>query len=275
MCQDGPDPWCGGYGARWDTPPVPPDVTSAANDRIKWLIRLRDRKHRDAEGVFVVEGRRLYERALSVGLEPRATFSADPDGGLAGEVVTTAPEVLDKASYRERSEGLIAVFDQFQTGLDRLEVSSTPLLLIVEGIEKPGNLGAMMRTAAAAGVDGVITVGGSVDVFNPNALRASTGAVFSVSLAVSSWDDVVPWLAERRIRPVGASPDAPAQMWDADLSGPLALVIGAEDRGLTDRAQTAVDELVVIPQVGSGVDSLNASVAAAVLLFEAVRQRRP
>lgn len=253
---------------------MPPDVTSAANDRIKWLIRLRDRKHRDAEGVFVVEGRRLYERALSAGLEPRVTFTTDPGTGLAGELVTTTPEVLDKASYRARSEGLIAVFDQFQTGLDRLEVSYAPLLLIVEAIEKPGNLGAMMRTAAAAGVDCLITVGGSVDVFNPNSLRASTGAVFSIPLAVSSWDDVVPWLAERDIRSVGASPDAPDRMWDADLSGPLALVIGAEDQGLTDRARSTMNELVVIPQMESGVDSLNASVAAAVLLFEAIRQRR-
>jgi TrmH family RNA methyltransferase len=206
-------------------------------------------------------------------LIPNVTFTSEVEHGLAGELVTTTSGVLDKASYRTRSEGLIAVFDQFSTTLDGVVPSPSPFLLLAEGIEKPGNLGAMMRTAAAAGVDGLITVGGSVDVFNPNALRASTGALFTVPLAMSSWDEVTPWLGERGMRLIGASPDARLAMWSADLTGPLAVVIGAEADGLSDRARSACDELVVIPQEDAGVDSLNASVAAGVLLFEVVRQR--
>ncbi|MGD2044034.1 MAG: RNA methyltransferase [Acidimicrobiia bacterium] len=253
-------------------PRVGYDITSPANDRIKWLLRLRERKHRDAEGVFVIEGERLYGRALEAGLEPKVTF-VSMDVATTGDTVTVAPEALDKASYRNRSQGIIGVFSQFGTGLERLTLSPSPLLLIAENIEKPGNLGAMMRTAAAAGADGLIAIGGTVDPFNPNAVRSSTGALFALPLAVASWEETNSWLEEHGIEVFGASPDGAVPVWEADMTGPSAIVIGAEDEGLSKQATAAAEKLVVIPQADAGVDSLNASVAAAVVLFEAVRQR--
>lgn len=247
-------------------------ITSPANERIKWLVRLRDRKHRDAEGVFVVEGERLYRRALDAGLEPVVTFVSG-DYSTVGETASVAPDVLDKASYRNRSQGIIGVFPQFEVGIDHITPTPVPLILIAEDIEKPGNLGAMMRTAAVAGADALITVGQTVDPFNPNAIRSSTGALFTLSLAVSSWEATRPWLGKHGIEVVGASPDASVSIWQSDLTGPTAIIIGAEDAGLSEEAWSIAREVVSIPQADAGADSLNASVAAAVFLFEAVRQR--
>lgn len=250
------------------------DITSPGNERIKSLVRLRDRGEREQTGLFVLEGDRLYSRALSSGLIPVVTYVSKAGLETVGDVVSVEPSVLDKASYRKRSEGIIGVFTQFETGLDRVELSDPPLVLVVEDIEKPGNLGAMMRTAAAAGADAVVTVGGTVDPFNPNVVRSSTGALFTLPLAVSSWEETASWLEERGIGVVAASPGGDVSLWDADLSGPLAIVIGAENAGLSGQAKVLARELVLIPQSDRGVDSLNASVAAAVVLFEAVRQRR-
>jgi TrmH family RNA methyltransferase len=253
---------------------VPPDITSPANDRIKWLVRLRERRHRDAESVFVVEGERLYERALDAGLIPLVTFVTEgTETEVVGDATTVEAAALDKASYRQRSEGLIAVFPSLPRDLASVEVGGSPLLLIAENVEKPGNLGAMLRTAGAAGVDALITVGHPVDASNPNAIRASTGASFSVPLAISDWDELGPWLAQRGIRVVAATPTGSRSMWEADLTGPLAILVGAEDLGLGAPALALADETVRIPQTAGPVDSLNVSVAAALLLFEARRQR--
>jgi TrmH family RNA methyltransferase len=248
------------------------DITSPANDRIKWLVRLRERRHRDDEGVFMIEGQRLYDRALQAGLEPMVTFTSSDFEG-SGETLLVAPSVLDKASYRSRAQEVIGVFPQFDLDIGLITPSRVPLILVVEDIEKPGNLGAMMRTAAAAGADALITVGRSVDPFNPNVVRSSTGALFSLPLAVSSWEETRPWLEERGIDVVAASPDGQGPPWETDLTGPIAIIIGAEDAGLSGQARSIAREIVAIPQEDEGVDSLNASVAAAVLLFEAVRQR--
>ena len=246
------------------------DITSQSNERIKWLVRLRDRRHRDAEGVFVVEGERLYGRALESGLTPAVTFVSG-EFDTIGETIVVSPDVMDKASYRTRSEGLISVFPQFDVTLGRIALGSDPLILVVENIEKPGNLGAMLRTAAAAGVDAVVAVGGAVDPFNPNVLRSSTGALFSVPVAVTTWDELAPWLDGMNV--VATTPEAPSSIWDTDLSGPTAVLIGAEDEGLTEGALKTASLTVTIPQAKGTTDSLNASVAAGIVLFEAVRQR--
>lgn len=251
-----------------------PDIVSPSNERIKWLVRLRDRRHRDAESVFVVEGERLYTRAIEAGLVPEVTF-VTPEAMVetVGPTVTVDADALDKASYRHRSEGLVAVFGQLNTGLATLDVPDDPLILVAENIEKPGNLGAMLRTAGAAGADGLIAVGQGVDAHNPNAVRASTGALFTVPLAVTEWDELEPWLDQTSIRVICSSPDAIDSVWDTRLTGPVALVVGAEDEGLSRRAMSAADQTVLIPQTADSVDSLNVSVAAAILLFEARRQR--
>lgn len=252
-----------------------PDITSPGNERIKWLVRLRERAHRDAEGVFVVEGERLYARAIEAGRSPIVTFvTEDADTDTVGDVVTVDARVLDKASYRDRSEGLIAVFPQLVTGLSSLEVGTSPLVLIAENVEKPGNLGAMLRTAGAAGVDALIAAGQTVDAHNPNAIRASTGALFSVPLAMGTWDALSPWLRKRDIRVIAAAPSGGKTLWEADLTGGVALVVGSEDRGLSPTALDNADTVVEIPQSPGIVDSLNVSVAAGILVFEAFRQRR-
>jgi TrmH family RNA methyltransferase len=250
------------------------EITSPGNERIKWLVRLRERRHRDAEGVFLVEGERLYQRAIGAGMVPVATFMSDlASTGTVGPTVTVDRLALDRASYRQQAEGVIAVFPQIETRLEKLDMPANPLILIAEDVEKPGNLGAMLRTAAAAGADGLITVGQGVDPHNPNVVRSSAGALFEVPLAVSSWDELSPWLARHRIRVVCASPRAPDVVWDADLTGAMALVVGAEARGLSATALAVAEQTVSIPQVSTSVDSLNVSVAAAIVLFEAVRQR--
>lgn len=224
--------------------------------------------------MFVVEGERVYRRALEAGLVPEITFLADQMVvETVGKVLTVDPGALDKASYRRESQGVIGVFPQLDTSLDRLHLAESPLILIAENVEKPGNLGAMLRTAAAAGADALITVGEALDAHNPNVVRASTGALFTVPLAMSNWDELAPWLEANDIRLVCAAPDASEPVWEAHLTGPLALAVGAEDWGLSDRAHALADRTVLIPQDTGIVDSLNVSVAAAILLFEARRQR--
>lgn len=221
----------------------------------------------------MVEGARLYRRALAAGLSPMVTFVVETTSDLVGDVVTVDPSLLDRVSYRDRSEGLIAVFPQFDTALGRITPRPDSLILIAEGIEKPGNLGAMARTAASSGADALVTAGTTVDPFNPNALRSSTGAIFNLPVAVSSWEEVTPWLDDHEIRLVAASPDATTALWDVDLTGSIAVVVGAEDRGLSPEARSRARQTIVIPQLVDSVDSLNASIAAAIVLFEAVRQR--
>lgn len=246
------------------------DITSPGNERVKRLVRLKNRRHRDAEGVFVVEGARLLDRAVAAGLTPLEVYTsgeADIDGL---NTTSVDPSVLDKASYRSHAEGVIAVFEQFESDLDSLTMGSDGLLLVAEGIEKPGNLGAIVRTADAVGATGVVSVGGSVDVFNPNVLRSSTGAVFTVPIVVTDLDKLVSWLD---VPLVAASPDAGQPMWETDLRSAVALMVGAEDTGLTHEARAAATALVSIPMSGSA-DSLNASVTMALLAYEAMRQRQ-
>jgi RNA methyltransferase, TrmH family len=248
------------------------EITSSANPRMRHLARLAERRHRDAEGVFVVEGDRLVRRALDSGLEPVEVFG-DGTVKVSGLTPTlVAPEVLDRVSYRKRSEGLIAVFAQDDIGLDDLRPTAPALLLVGEDLEKPGNLGAIQRTADAVGADAVVTVPPGVDRYNPNALRASTGASFSMPTVAIDLEGLVDWVRMEGIALVAADPAGDTTLWEADLTGPIALMVGAEDAGLSEAALGASDLRVSIPMRGA-VDSLNASVAMAVLAYEAARQR--
>lgn len=252
------------------------DITSSANPKIKRLVGLRDRGMRDRESVFVVEGRASIERAVAH--QPPKELYYDPtlfaEPPFHADLELTVERVaLDRASYRGRSSGVIAVFDQFDLTLDRLELGPDPLLLVIEGIEKPGNLGAVLRTADAVGADGVIAADPATDPFNPNVIRASIGALFSVPLAVDDLDTVLRWLQDRAIRIVTAETAGTTVLWEANLTGPCALLVGSEHDGLTERAKAAADLAVSIPMRGTA-DSLNSSVATAVLAYEALRQRR-
>jgi TrmH family RNA methyltransferase len=248
------------------------DISSATNERVKRLVRLGRRRHRDEEGVYLVEGPRLVGRALEAGLHPLEVYG-DGTVDIGLPMVTMHPAVLDRVSYRERSEGLIAVFPQARDTLAGIEPSPRTLLLAAEGVEKPGNLGGMLRTAAAVGADAVVLVSGRVDRFNPNVLRASTGACFQVPIVETGLADLVSWLAESGVALVAADAAAPTPYWDADLRSGVAIILGSEDRGLSSLARSSAAAVVSVPMIGPGIDSLNLSVTMALLAFEAVRQR--
>jgi TrmH family RNA methyltransferase len=265
--------------------PGPEPITSPANPRIKRLVRLRGRRERDESGLFLIEGYRELRRALAAAVEVAelyccpALYLGENEPGLVeaaaaagAEVVAVTESPFRKASYRDRPEGLLAVARQFPTGLERLRTGPDSLLLVVEGIEKPGNLGTMLRTAEAAGAAAVVVCDPATDPFNPNVVRASLGTLFSLPLVVGDTPGAIARLRELGIRTVATTPSASMPHWEADLTGPLAVLVGSEQYGLSAAWLAAADRKVVIPMPGS-VDSLNAAMAAGIVLFEAVRQR--
>lgn len=260
-------------------------ITSTSNPQIKHLVRLRDRRHRDESGTYLLEGFRAVSRAIDSGADIRSLyvcpelFLGDNEQALIESAQSSGTTVIEvaarpfaKASYRDRPEGLLGVATQFETGLHRLEAGPSPLILVVESIEKPGNLGTMLRTADAAGCSAVVVCDPTTDPFNPNVVRASTGALFTVPLAIASSTDTIGWLGERHIQIVATTPDAAVLHHDADLTGAVAIVIGSEQFGLTEAWLDAADARVRMPMAGMA-DSLNAAMAAGIALFEAVRQR--
>jgi TrmH family RNA methyltransferase len=240
-------------------------ITSVDNPRVKDVLRLRRSRERKRAGLFVAEGPREVERARAAGLSLVATYFAPellewPHGGEE-----VSERVLRKMAYRAEPEGVLAVVEIPERELPR----GGSLYLVAVGIEKPGNLGAMARSADAAGADALLVADAEVDPWNPNAIRASTGAVFTLPVVATTLDEVMSLDAQL----VAAVVDAEPSYADVDLARPTALVVGAEDAGLEARWRDAADVTVSIPMHGRTADSLNAANAAAILLFEAVRQR--
>ncbi len=253
-------------------------ITSIQNPRIKELIRLRSNsRHRKRGGLFLVEG--VDEIRLALGAGHRAeTIVKAPDttrrelGETEGERITVTANIFNKLSIRENPDGWLAVFRRPVTQLGDLQLSSPSLLMVMESLEKPGNLGAILRTADATGVDGVLVCDERADIYSPNVVRASRGALFSVPLVESSSQQAMEFLGQRGIRVVAANPNAGIDYQQADLSGSVAIAMGTEDAGLSDLWLKQADVQVRIPMRGK-VNSLNVSVAAALLLYEALRQR--
>ncbi len=260
-------------------------ITSTSNERVKALARLRKRSERDATGRFVVEGERELRAAHSAGVTIELVVVcpavASPAGvALADTIEASGVERLDlgeaafsRISYREHPDGILGVGATHHQALGALELGDEPLVLVVQGVEKPGNIGAMLRSADAAGADAVVVADPGTDLVNPNVIRASQGAVFTVPVATATTEDVIEWAAANDLALVAGSGDAAETLWDADLGDGVAIVVGAEAAGL-DRRWRERARLVRIPMEGKA-DSLNVSVAAALLLFEAVRQRSP
>ncbi len=248
-------------------------------------MKLRDRRPRDEAGVFLIEGYREIRRALEKNIplqelyfspgwflgenEPALIEQARLAGAQRFEL---SKEAFAKVAYRERPDGLLAVAPQWRRSLDDLAFSAAPFVLVVEAIEKPGNLGTILRSADAAGCDAVIVCDPVTDIFNPNVVRASTGVLFSVPLVVDESARVAGWLRDRHIRTVATTPAATALYTDTDLRGPLAVVMGSEQYGLSEFWLTNSDQTVRIPMAGQA-DSLNVAMATIITLFEAVRQR--
>ncbi len=246
-------------------------ITSLSNPRIKRLLKLRKSRDRRRDGVFLAEGLREVERAFAAGLVLEELYVCPSLLGnqqVAAEArqrfeVTEA--ILKKAAYRDDPEGVLAVVCQPELSLDDLPEGE--FWLIAVGTEKPGNLGAMVRTAAAAGCTGVLATG-PVDVFNPNAIRASTGAVFSLPVVEAEDEAIIAWCRRRKLRLIAATPVGGLPYDQASYQRAV-IVIGPEDKGLDERWLAASDQRVTIPMAAGVVDSLNAAATAAVLLFKA------
>jgi TrmH family RNA methyltransferase len=272
-------------------------ITSLQNPRVKQLVKLRDRRPRDEAGVFLVEGYRQIRRALDKGI-PFTELYLCPEwypgdqgneAALIADAQTAGAKVFQltkdafaKVAYRERPDGLLAVAPQWRKTLADLDSllaakaadspGRAPFLLVVEAIEKPGNLGTILRSADAAGTDALIVCDPVTDLFNPNVVRASTGVLFSVPVIIAGSEEVREWLRARAIRAVATTPSATALHTDTDLRGPLAIVMGSEQYGLSDYWLREAEARVRIPMAGQA-DSLNVAMATIITLFEAVRQR--
>lgn len=264
--------------------PYEPEITSPKNPRIREAIALRERRVREEQRRTIVDGIRELERAIDGGARPvevfadlarlddraRTLLAAAREAGAV--ILPTSPAALDRLAYGDRSEGLVATVEIPDLALASLQLPDDPLVVVLEGVEKPGNLGAVLRSADGAAADAMILADPRTDVFNPNAVRASLGAVFAVPLATGSADEVRAELARRGVALVTARVDAPDLYTDVDLTGAVAIVLGSEADGLTDHWPAPPARPVRLPMLGVG-DSLNVSIAAAVLLYEARRQR--
>jgi TrmH family RNA methyltransferase len=254
------------------------DITSLQNPRVKHIVKLRDdKRQRREDGLMLVEGYDEIQLALSAGHQPQTILSA-PElvsremNGVSAESITVNRPVFEKMSYRENPDGWLAIFPIPRTSLDDLNLSEFPLVVVAESIEKPGNLGAILRTADAARVDALLVCDPRVDVWNPNVVRASRGAVFSVPVIESDNFSALKLLKARNIRVMAATPSAEALYSDTNMSEALAIAVGTEDEGLTDFWMSNADVKIRIPMMGK-VNSLNVSVSTALILYEAVRQR--
>jgi TrmH family RNA methyltransferase len=262
-------------------------ITSPANPRLKALTGLRRRRAREAERRTLLEGFEELELALGAGVVPRVVFycpelMADPATqqrvihevtARGSEVVRLGRAAFEKVAYREGPDGFLAVVNTVTRDCADLAVPANALVLLCEAVEKPGNLGAMLRTADAAGVDAVVAADPVTDWGNPNLVRASKGTVFSVPVVSDTTERALAWLAENGIPLVAATVDSDLEYTEIDYTGPVAIAVGAEKEGLSDRVQRAATYRVRIPMVGQA-NSLNVSTSAAIITYEAVRQRR-
>jgi TrmH family RNA methyltransferase len=259
-------------------------INSSSNPAIKELIRLRKAGERREKNMILVDGRREIELGLQAGLKitdifycPDLDQSAGDLGSLSGRTGLKISEVSEavfrKICYKENPDGFLAVAQRPQTALPRLKTSSGDLLVVIlEKVEKPGNLGAIIRSAYAAGVDHIIINEAQTDIYNPNVIRASEGYIFKLPPMEASSDDTIRWLEDNKIRSYGAATSAKKEYVEADLRGRCAIVLGSEADGLSKKWLKSADELIRIPMRGD-IDSLNVSVSAAIIIFESLRQR--
>ncbi|HVA48616.1 MAG TPA: RNA methyltransferase [Pirellulales bacterium] len=260
-------------------------ITSLHNPHVKDAVKLRQRRQREKQGRMLIDGARELMRAMAAGVELVELFVCGPlcqspaaqqalkridETGVARLTVT--PQVFEKLAFGERAEGVMGVATTPRRSLADLQLPGCPLVAVVEGLEKPGNLGAILRTADAAGVSAVIAAGQGTDLFNPNVVRASLGTVFSMPVAVASAEDAVRFLREHALRIYTARVDADMHYTEAGLDLPAALVLGSETAGLSDAWRGEDVVAIKLPMLGVA-DSLNVSATAAVLFYEALRQR--
>lgn len=256
------------------------DISSLQNPKVKLAVALKERRERDKSDLFLVEGYRevlrahqagrrfetlFYSPELFLGVNEPALVAAIP------HAVSCTEAVFRKLSYRDRPDGLLGI--AFQKHLRLSDIQQPHFLVVAEAIEKPGNLGTILRSSDAVGVDGVIVVDRCTDIHNPNVVRASVGTLFTIPVVEAASEEVLKWLTAKQVAIVATTPAAQKEFTDVDLSGPIAIVVGTEQLGLSDPWLKAADIQVRIPMLGVA-DSLNVATATTLMLYEALRQRR-
>jgi len=261
------------------------DITSAQNPKIKKLLTLQQKSsERRKEHLFVVEGVREFLHCVGVGYEADTLFycpailDQHPDAQQVYELAqkvrsfSLTEEVYAKIAYRESTEGLVAEMKVQEKTLQDLQLPENPLIMVLESVEKPGNLGAILRSGDASGVDAVVVCDPRTDLFNPNLIRSSIGAIFTVPCVACSSQECISFLKQNGVRILTAQLQDSSLYYDTDMRQGTAIVMGTEATGLTNIWREAADAHIRIPMLGR-LDSLNVSVSAAILLYEAVRQR--
>jgi len=251
-------------------------ITSLQNDRVKNLVRLQKSAERKKQNLILIEGWREINQAIDKGFQIEAFYLNEDKfeeiDKLSGKIYLLTPHVFEKVAYRENTEGIIAVAKPKYHSFATLKLRENPLLIVLESVEKPGNLGAVLRTAEAVAVDAVIVCDPLTDIYNPNVIRSSLGCVFSVPVIVCRNQIALRFLKEKKIRILAAELKANKRYDLTDFTQPAAIVLGTEATGLSDEWISAADERIIIPMLGEH-DSLNVSVSTAILVFEVLRQR--
>ncbi len=263
-------------------------ITSLQNQVVKQLVKLRDRRDREETELFLIEGYRELTRAVENDITLMSVFFC-PEFFLGENetaliqrakqkntiIYQTSSQVFEKVSYRDRPDGLLAVGKQMKRTLKDISLvkNDDPFLIVAEAIEKPGNLGTILRSADAVNVDGIIVCDRCTDIYNPNVVRASVGTLFTRPVVEASTDETLSWLRSQKITIVAATPYGEKEFTDTDLTGPVAIVVGTEQVGLSETWLSSADVQVRIPMLGAA-DSLNVATATTLLLYEVLRQRR-
>lgn len=274
-----------------NAPPTPPEVptmperiTSPHNQRLKDAIKLRDRRARDRQGRILIDGARELERALRANVKVLEVFLresglselektvVDQAATQGAQLLELPPPLLERVAYGEREGGLVAVAEPPRWTCDQLNLTANSVVAVIEGLEKPGNVGAIARSADAAGVAAILVADGGTDLYNPNAIRASAGVLFSLPVVSLSSSDTLAWLRQNQFRILATRVDGATRYWDADWSGRVAVVLGSESHGLSAVWRGGDVQAVTVPQQGVA-DSLNVSVTAALLFYESLRRR--
>ena len=264
-------------------------VTSAQNPKIKEALTLQEKsKFRREKGLFIVEGRRELEHCINAGFNVRTLFLCPdltddtPAQDLIYNIERVNPQCLfieipahlyNKLAYRGSTEGIIAEIEYKSISLEEIKFKKNPLIIVLESVEKPGNLGAILRSADASGADAVIICDPLTDIYNPNLIRSSIGAVFTTQVVAASSEDTIKWLSENGINIFTAQLQDSKWYYDTDMTLGTAIVMGTEAEGLSTLWREAATSHIKIPMLGK-LDSLNVSVSAAILLYEAVKQRK-
>lgn len=266
-------------------------ISSERNDQIKFAAGLRDRRARERERAYLVEGYRevsrylqaaeqkLHFAPLSLLFHCDEFFLGRQEGALlelargqGTRLVPTAPRAFHKISYRDRPDGILGIAPLMRRALSQMPVTTCPLIAIAEGVEKPGNLGTLLRSADGAGADALILTEPRTDLWNPNAVRASVGTLFSLPVCETTNELLARWLKERHLTLVAADPQSDLSYTDCDWTEPVALILGSEQCGLSAYWKERADRKVRIPMRGVA-DSLNVAISGALVLYEALRQR--